>query len=59
VPSLPLQKNYGDLNLSQRLDVLCNQMGWWYHYAPLIAALNWDGFTPSSIEEATVISDVQ
>jgi hypothetical protein len=47
------------MDLAQYLDVLHNRMGQWYNYTPLIAALNQHGFTPSSIEEATGISDVE
>ncbi|KAF7817783.1 rubisco accumulation factor 1.1, chloroplastic-like [Senna tora] len=34
-------------------------MGLWYEYAPLITSLIREGFTPSSIEEATGISGVE
>jgi hypothetical protein len=58
-PSSPLPEHYRDLDLAQRLDVLRDRMGQWYEYAPLIAALGRDGFTPASIEEATGISGVE
>ncbi|TVU04524.1 hypothetical protein EJB05_47635 [Eragrostis curvula] len=34
-------------------------LGQWYEYAPLIFALNRDGFTPPSIEEATGVFSVE
>ncbi|GJM84682.1 hypothetical protein PR202_ga00375 [Eleusine coracana subsp. coracana] len=58
-PPSPLPEAYRDLDLTQRLAVLRDRMGQWYEYAPLIAALNRDGFMPSSIEEATGISGVE
>ncbi|KAL6643172.1 hypothetical protein ACP70R_021353 [Stipagrostis hirtigluma subsp. patula] len=58
-PPSPLPANYRHLDLAQRLEVLRDRMGRWYEYAPLISALSRDGFTPSSIEEATGISGVE
>ncbi|GJN20753.1 hypothetical protein PR202_gb08170 [Eleusine coracana subsp. coracana] len=58
-PPSPLPEAYRDLDLTQRLAVLRDRLGQWYEYAPLIAALNRDGFMPSSIEEATGISGVE
>lgn len=58
-PPSPLPETYRDLDLTQRLAVLRDRMGQWYEYAPLIAALNRDGFMPASIEEATGISGVE
>ncbi|KAL6842346.1 hypothetical protein ACP4OV_027773 [Aristida adscensionis] len=58
-PPSPLPAHYRHLDLAQRLEVLRERMGQWHEYAPLISALNRDGFTPSSIEEATGISGVE
>ncbi|RLN19782.1 rubisco accumulation factor 1, chloroplastic-like [Panicum miliaceum] len=58
-PPSPLPANYRTLDLTQRLEVLRDRMGQWHEYAPLISALSRDGFTPSSIEEATGISGVE
>ncbi|XP_062200422.1 rubisco accumulation factor 1, chloroplastic-like [Phragmites australis] len=58
-PPSPLPANYRNLDLRQRLEVLRDRMGQWHEYAPLISALTRDGFTPSSIEEATGISGVE
>ncbi|KAL5224722.1 hypothetical protein ABZP36_011361 [Zizania latifolia] len=58
-PPAPLPDSYSTLDLSQRLEVLRDRLGQWYEYAPLIAALSREGFTPSSIEEATGISGVE
>ena len=58
-PPSPLPPSYRTLDLTQRLEVLRDRMGRWHEYAPLIAALSRDGFTPSSIEEATGISGVE
>uniref|UniRef100_A0A0A9DIH1 Rubisco accumulation factor 1 C-terminal domain-containing protein n=1 Tax=Arundo donax TaxID=35708 RepID=A0A0A9DIH1_ARUDO len=58
-PPSPLPHNYRNLDLRQRLEVLRDRMGLWHEYAPLISALTRDGFTPSSIEEATGISGVE
>ncbi|WVZ59137.1 hypothetical protein U9M48_009330 [Paspalum notatum var. saurae] len=58
-PPSPLPANFRNLDLTQRLEVLRDRMGLWHEYAPLISALARDGFTPSSIEEATGISGVE
>ncbi|CAN6283409.1 unnamed protein product [Urochloa humidicola] len=58
-PPSPLPAKYRTLDLTQRLEVLRDRLGQWHEYAPLISALSRDGFTPSSIEEATGISGVE
>ncbi|CAL4933814.1 unnamed protein product [Urochloa decumbens] len=58
-PTSPLPSKYRTLDLTQRLEVLRDRLGQWHEYAPLISALSRDGFTPSSIEEATGISGVE
>ncbi|BAF26626.1 rubisco accumulation factor 1, chloroplastic [Oryza sativa Japonica Group] len=58
-PPSPLPDKYKDLDLGQRLAVLRDRLGLWHEYAPLISALSREGFTPSSIEEATGISGVE
>ncbi|CAN6323850.1 unnamed protein product [Urochloa humidicola] len=58
-PTSPLPPKYRTLDLTQRLEVLRDRLGQWHEYAPLISALSRDGFTPSSIEEATGISGVE
>ncbi|KAL5229677.1 hypothetical protein ABZP36_028453 [Zizania latifolia] len=58
-PPAPLPDRFRSLDLAQRLGVLRDRLGLWYEYAPLISALSREGFTPSSIEEATGISGVE
>ncbi|KAJ1295405.1 hypothetical protein BS78_01G221200 [Paspalum vaginatum] len=58
-PPSPLPASFRNLDLTQRLEVLRDRMGLWHEYAPLISALARDGFTPSSIEEATGIPGVE
>ncbi|KAF0898813.1 hypothetical protein E2562_011887 [Oryza meyeriana var. granulata] len=58
-PPSPLPDKFRTLDLTQRLAVLRDRLGLWYEYAPLISALSREGFTPSSIEEATGISGVE
>ncbi|XP_020094717.1 rubisco accumulation factor 1, chloroplastic-like [Ananas comosus] len=54
-PSSPLPARFRSLSVVERLDVLRLRLGLWHEYAPLISALSRDGFTPSSIEDATGI----
>uniref|UniRef100_A0A0D9XK58 Rubisco accumulation factor 1 C-terminal domain-containing protein n=1 Tax=Leersia perrieri TaxID=77586 RepID=A0A0D9XK58_9ORYZ len=58
-PPSPLPEKYRALDLAERLAVLRDRLGLWYEYAPLVSALSREGFTPSSIEEATGISGVE
>ncbi|RCV42708.1 hypothetical protein SEVIR_9G237400v4 [Setaria viridis] len=58
-PPSPLPSKFRTLDLTQRLEVLRERLGQWHEYAPLISALSRDGFTPSSIEEATSITGVE
>ncbi|KAF8722971.1 hypothetical protein HU200_022114 [Digitaria exilis] len=58
-PPSPLPAKFRSLDLAQRLEVLRDRLGQWHEYAPLISALSRDGFTPSSIEEATGITGVE
>ena len=58
-PSNPLTSQFHSLDIGNRLDILANRLGLWFEYAPLIPALIREGFTPSSLEEATGISGVE
>ncbi|XP_042493296.1 rubisco accumulation factor 1.1, chloroplastic-like [Macadamia integrifolia] len=56
-PSIPSQ--FRSLGTDGRLEVLQNRLGLWFEYALLIPSLYKEGFTPSSLEEATGISGVE
>ncbi|XP_062084422.1 rubisco accumulation factor 1.1, chloroplastic-like [Humulus lupulus] len=58
-PPSPLPNQFRSLDTAGRLDVLTNRLGRWFEYAPIIPSLVQEGFTPSSIEEATGISGVE
>ncbi|KAJ6380012.1 hypothetical protein OIU76_016631 [Salix suchowensis] len=58
-PPSPLPSQYKSLDTPSRLEILSNRLGLWYEYAPLIPSLFQEGFTPSSLEEATGISGVE
>ncbi|KAH1191965.1 Rubisco accumulation factor 1.2, chloroplastic [Glycine max] len=49
----------GTLDIAGRIDVLANRLALWYEYAPLIASLIREGFSPPTIEETTGISGVE
>ncbi|GAB4836047.1 Rik1-associated factor 1 [Ancistrocladus abbreviatus] len=59
LPPSPLPSQYRNLDTAGRIDILCNRLGLWFQYAPLISALSHEGFTPPSIEELTGISGVE
>ncbi|KAF4355842.1 hypothetical protein CsatB_028923 [Cannabis sativa] len=58
-PPSPLPNQFRSLDTPSRLEVLANRLGLWFEYAPIIPSLVQEGFTPSSIEEATGISGVE
>ncbi|GMN25662.1 hypothetical protein TIFTF001_001012 [Ficus carica] len=58
-PPSPLPAQFRTLDTNGRLEVLANRLGLWFDYAPIIPSLIQEGFTPSSLEEATGISGVE
>uniref|UniRef100_I1NIM2 Rubisco accumulation factor 1 C-terminal domain-containing protein n=1 Tax=Glycine max TaxID=3847 RepID=I1NIM2_SOYBN len=58
-PPAPLPSQFGTLDIAGRIDVLANRLALWYEYAPLIASLIREGFSPPTIEETTGISGVE
>nr|DAD19852.1 TPA_asm: hypothetical protein HUJ06_021315 [Nelumbo nucifera] len=58
-PPSPLPSQFRSLDTNGRLEILQNRLGLWFEYAPLIPSLSQEGFSPSSIEEATGISGVE
>ncbi|XP_043723412.1 rubisco accumulation factor 1.1, chloroplastic-like [Telopea speciosissima] len=58
-PPSSVPSQFRNLGTDGRLEVLQNRLGLWFEYAPLIPSLFQEGFTPSSIEEATGISGVE
>ncbi|KAL5712155.1 Rik1-associated factor 1 [Ranunculus cassubicifolius] len=58
-PTSPLPSQFLSLDTDRRLEVLSNRLGAWYEYAPLIPSLIQQGFSHSSIEEATGLSGVE
>ncbi|KAI3897077.1 hypothetical protein MKX03_009680 [Papaver bracteatum] len=58
-PPAQVPAQYRDLDLEARLAILRDRLGVWYEYATLIPPLFQQGFTPSSIEEATGITGVE
>lgn len=57
-PPSPLPPQFSSLDTAARLDILANRLGLWFEYAPLIPSLLQEGYTPSTIEEATGITSV-
>ncbi|KAL6323750.1 hypothetical protein AAG906_002218 [Vitis piasezkii] len=58
-PNAPIPSHFRSLDTGSRLEVLSNRLGLWFEYAPLVSTLMQEGFTPSSLEEATGISGVE
>ncbi|KAF6175028.1 hypothetical protein GIB67_039576 [Kingdonia uniflora] len=58
-PPTPLPSRFLSLDQDGRLEVLRDRLGIWYEYAPLIPSLVQQGFSPSTIEEATGISCIE
>ncbi|KAF9612135.1 hypothetical protein IFM89_038318 [Coptis chinensis] len=58
-PPSPLPSQFRSLDTERRLEILTNRLGSWYEYAPLITSLIQQGFSHSSLEEATGISGVE
>ncbi|OVA02440.1 hypothetical protein BVC80_9099g262 [Macleaya cordata] len=58
-PPSPVPSKFRSLDLEARLAILRDRLGLWYEYATLIPSLLQQGFSPSSLEEATGISGVE